>query len=44
MEEMLIGFEEIWGSHTWTNMAGIINYVLARYWISPAIVPAITER
>jgi len=31
MEEVLIGFEEIQGSHTGANMAGIINDVLARY-------------
>jgi len=33
MKELLIGFEEIRGSHTGTNMAGIINHLLARYGI-----------
>jgi len=33
MEEVLIGFQEIRGSHTGANMAGIINDVLARYGI-----------
>jgi len=31
MEEELIRFKEIRGSHTGANMAGIINEVLARY-------------
>jgi len=38
MEEVLIGFEEIRGSHTGANMAGIINDVLARYWIQDRIL------
>jgi len=33
MEEVLIGSEEIRGSHTGANIAGIINDVLARYGI-----------
>jgi len=37
MEEVLIGFEEIKGSHTGPNMAGIINDVLARYGIQDRI-------
>ena len=37
MEEVLIGFEEIGGSHTGANMAGIINDVLARYRIQDRI-------
>jgi len=38
MEEVLIGFEEIRGSHTGANMAGIINDVLARYGIQDRIL------
>jgi len=37
MEEVLIGFEAISGSHTGANMAGIINDVLARYEIQDRI-------
>ena len=37
MEEVLIGFEAISGSHTGANMAGIINDVLARYEIQDTI-------
>jgi len=38
MEEVLIGFEEIRGSHTRAKMAGIINDVLARYGIPDRIL------
>src|SRR5437660_10184128 len=38
MEEVLIGFEEIKGSHTGANMAGIINKVLAEYEIQDRIL------
>ena len=38
MEEVLIGLEEIRGSHTGANMAGIINDVLARYGIQDRIL------
>ena len=38
MEEVLIGFEEMKGSHTGVNMAGIINEVLARYGIQHRIL------
>ena len=37
MEEVLIEFEEIRGSHTGANMAGIINDILARYGIQDRI-------
>jgi len=43
MEEVLIGFEEIRGSHTGTNMAGIINHVLARYRIQDRILGFTTD-
>ena len=43
MEEMLIGFEEIRGSHTGANMAGIINEVLARYRIQDRILGFTTD-
>jgi len=38
MEEVLIGFKEIRGSHMGANMAGIINDVLARYGIQDRIL------
>ena len=38
MEEVLIGFDEIRGSHTGANMAGIINDVQARYGIQDRIL------
>ena len=44
MEEVLIGFKEIRGSHTGANMAGIINDVLARYGIQDRILGFITDR
>jgi len=37
MEEVVIGFEAISGSHPGANMAGIINDVLARYEIQDRI-------
>ena len=37
-EEVLIGFEEIRGSHTGANMAGIINHILAKYGIQDRIL------
>jgi len=43
MEEVLIGFEEIRGSHTAANMAGIINDVLARYGIQDRILGFTTD-
>ena len=43
MEEVLIGFAEIWGSHTGATMAGIINDVLARYAIQDRILGFITD-
>jgi len=43
MEEVLIGFEEIRGSHTGANMAGIINDVLARYRIQDRILGFTTD-
>ena len=43
MEEMLIGFEEIRGSHPGANMAGIINHVLARYGIQHRILGFTTD-
>jgi len=43
MEEVLIGFKEIRGSHTGANMAGIINYVLARYGIQDRILSFTTD-
>ena len=43
LEEMLIGFEEIRGSHTGANMAGIINHVLARYRIHDSILGFTTD-
>jgi len=43
MEEVLIGFEEIKGSHTGANMAGIINDVLARYGIQDRILGFTTD-
>jgi len=44
MEEVLIAFEEIRGSHTGANMAGIINDVLARYRIQDRILGFTTDR
>jgi len=38
MEEVLIGFEEIRGSHTGANMAGIISEGVARYGIQDRIL------
>jgi len=43
MEEVLIGFEEIRGSHTVANMAGIINDVLARHGIQDRILGFTTD-
>ena len=43
MEEVLIGFEEIKGSHTGANMAGIINKVLAEYGIQDRILGFTTD-
>jgi len=43
MEEVLIGFEEIRGSHTGANMAGLINDVLARYGIQDRILGFTTD-
>jgi len=43
MEEVLIGFEEIRGSHTGANMAGIINDVLARSGIQDRILGFTTD-
>jgi len=43
MEEVLIEFEEIRGSHTGANMAGIINDVLARYGIQDSILGFTTD-
>jgi len=43
MEEVLIGFEAISGSHTGANMAGIINDVLARYEIQDTIPSFTTD-
>ena len=43
MEEVLIGFKEIRGSHTGANMAGIINDVLARYAIKNGILGFTTD-
>jgi len=43
MQEVLIGFEEIRGSHTGANMAGIINDVLARYGIQDRILGFTTD-
>jgi len=43
MEELLIGFEEIRGSHTGANMAGIINNVLARHGIQARILGFTTD-
>jgi len=43
MEEVLIVFEEIRGSHTGANMAGIINDVLARYGIQDRILSFTTN-
>jgi len=43
IEEVLIGFEEIRGSHTGANMAGIINDVLARYRIQDRILGFTTD-
>jgi len=42
-EEVLIGFEEIWGSHTGANTAGIINHVVARYGIQDRILAFTTD-
>jgi len=38
IEEVVIGFQEIRGSHTGATMAGIINHVLARYGIEDRIL------
>jgi len=43
MEEVLIGFEEIKGSHTGANMAEIINGVLAKYGIQDRILGFTTD-
>ena len=43
MEEVLLGFEEIKGSHTGTNMAGIINGVLDKYGIQDRILGFTTD-
>jgi len=43
MEEVLRGFEEIRGSHTGANMAGIINHVLGRYGIPDRILGFTTD-
>ena len=43
MEEVLIGFEEIRGSHTGANMARIINDILARYGIQHRILGFTTD-
>jgi len=43
MEEVRIGFKEIRGSHTGPNRAGIINDVLARYWIQNCILGFTTD-
>jgi len=43
MEEVLIGYKEITGSHTGANMAGIINDVLARYGIQDRILGSTTD-
>ena len=43
MEQVLIAFEEISGSHTVANMAGIINNVLARYGIQDRILGSTTH-
>jgi len=43
IEEVLIGLEEIRGSHTGVNMAGIINDVLARYGIQDRILGFTTD-
>jgi len=43
MEEVLIGFEEMRGSHTGANMAGIINDVLVRYGIQHRILGFTTD-
>ena len=43
LEEVLIGFEEIKGSHTGANMAGIINDVLAKYGIQDRILGFTTD-
>jgi len=40
---VLIEFEEIRGSHTGANMAGIINDVLARYGIQERILGFTTD-
>jgi len=44
MEEVLMGFEEIRGSHTGPNMAGMINDVLSRYGIQDRILGFTTDR
>ena len=43
MEEVLIGFQEIRGSHTGANMAGIFTDVLARYGIQDRILGFSTD-
>jgi len=43
MDDVLIGFEEIRGSHKGANMAGIINDVLARHGIKDRIVGFTTD-
>jgi len=43
MEEMLMWFEEIRGSHTEGNIAGIINAVLATYKIQDGILGFTTD-
>jgi len=43
MEEVLIGFDEIKGSHTGANIAEIINGVLAKYGIQDRILDFTTD-
>jgi len=43
MEEVLIRFEEIRGSHMGANMERIIHQVLARYWIQDRILGFTTD-
>jgi len=43
IEDVLIGFDEIKGSHTGANMGGIINDILARYGIQDSILSFTTD-
>ena len=43
MEEVLIWFKEIRGSHTGANMAGIITDILARYGMQDRILGFTTD-